>query len=78
MKTCKLPVIFFHGADDDFVPCEMSRINYEACQSRKQLVIVPGAAHGLSYPVDPEGYLQALRDFFGPEGSYCEKIPEKS
>ncbi len=69
MKRCTVPVIFFHGESDDFVPCEMSRINYEACASRKRLVTVPGAGHGLSYPVDPEAYLNTLREFFGPEAS---------
>jgi len=64
VKNCKVPVIFFHGEDDAFVPCEMSRINYEACSSRKRLVTIPGAGHGLSYPVDPEQYLNAMRDFF--------------
>ena len=72
VKQCRLPVIFYHGEDDDFVPCQMSREMYEACASRKQLVTVPGAAHGLSYPVAPELYLQTLRDFFGPEASYQE------
>ena len=69
VKKCQVPVLFFHGGDDDFVPCSMSRENYEACASRKRLVIVPGAGHGLSYPVDPEGYLTAAREFFGPEAS---------
>jgi len=69
VKQCKVPVIFFHGEADDFVPCEMSRINYEACASRKQLVTIPNAGHGLSYPVDPETYLTALREFFGPAAS---------
>ena len=69
MKNCSVPVIFFHGQEDDYVPCEMSRINYEACTARKRLVLIPGAGHGLSYPVAPEGYLQALREFFGPEAS---------
>ena len=60
-----VPVIFFHGESDHFVPCEMSRICYEACASaKKKLVTVPGAGHGLSYPVDPEGYIEALREFF--------------
>lgn len=67
MATCAVPVIFFHGEDDAYVPCEMSRVNYEACASRKRLVTVPGAGHGLSYPVQPERYLQAVREFFGPE-----------
>ena len=69
MKKATVPVIFFHGEDDDFVPCEMSRQNYDACASRKMLVTVPGAGHGLSYPVAPERYLQALRDFFGTGAS---------
>ena len=72
VKRCKIPVIFFHGESDDYVPCRMSRINYEACASRKRLVTIPGAAHGLSYPVAPERYLQELKDFFGPEASRRE------
>ena len=67
MATCTVPVIFFHGEDDAYVPCEMSRVNYEACAARKRLVTVPGAGHGLSYPVWPERYLQEVREFFGPE-----------
>lgn len=63
MKTCSLPIIFFHGDDDAYVPCEMSRLNYEMCASQKQLVIVPGAGHGLSYMLDGEGYIKALQDF---------------
>ena len=70
LKRAKVPVILFHGEDDDFVPCEMSRINFDACASRKALVTIPGAGHGLSYAVDPAGYLAALREFFGPEASY--------
>lgn len=68
-KHCTVPVIFYHGEDDDFVPCHMSRTNFDACPSRKQLVTIPGAGHGLSYAVDPERYLTTLRDFFGPEAS---------
>ena len=69
LKHCTVPVIFFHGDTDEYVPCYMSRLCYEVCASRKQLVTVPGAGHGLSYPVDPEGYFSALREFFGPDAS---------
>ena len=69
-KNATVPVIFFHGDGDDYVPCEMSRINYEACTSKKKLVIIPRAGHGLSYPVAPDTYLNALREFFGEEASY--------
>ena len=70
METCTVPVIFFHGEDDAYVPCDMSRRMYAACKSRKTLVTMPGAGHGLSFPASQEAYLEALRDFFGPEGSY--------
>lgn len=63
IERCKRPVIFFHGEADDFVPCEMSRQNYAACKAPKKLVTVPGAGHGLSYPVDQKGYLDALAEF---------------
>ena len=69
LKNATVPVIFFHGEDDDFVPCEMSKRCYDACSTRKMLVTIPGAGHGLSYPVAPKRYLQALRDFFGPGAS---------
>ncbi len=64
MKTCKVPVIFAHGEDDDFVPCYMSKANFDACPSKKSLVIIPGAGHGLCYPADPEGYIRQLKTFF--------------
>ena len=66
VKHCTVPVIFYHGEDDDFVPCQMSVDNFNACPTHKKLVTTPGAGHGLCYLVDPEGYLQAAREFFGP------------
>jgi len=70
MKRCKVPVLFIHGEADSYVPCEMSLRNYEACASRKRLLTVPGAEHGLSCLVGQEQYMRALRDFFGEELSY--------
>lgn len=64
VKSCTVPVIFFHGEADNFVPCYMSRENFDACPTRKMLVTIPGAGHGLSYPADKERYLTALREFF--------------
>ena len=65
MAITSLPVIFFHGDTDDFVPAYMSEQNYDACTSeKKRLVITPSAGHGLCYPVDQEGYVKELREFF--------------
>ena len=68
MKTCKLPVIFFHGETDDYVPCDMSREIYEVCTSPKKLVTVPGAGHGLVYLVDNQKYFQSVVEFFSENG----------
>lgn len=66
VTRCPVPIFFIHGEDDDFVPCEMSRKNYEACKApRKFLFTVPGAGHGLGYPVMPKKYIDALKEFFG-------------
>jgi len=41
MKKCSLPIVFFHGDEDAFVPCYMSEQNYAACASeQKKLVIL--------------------------------------
>lgn len=64
LKNATVPVLFFHGEADGYVPCDMSRENYEACTSRKRLVTVPDADHGLSYIYAPEEYRQAVREFF--------------
>lgn len=63
MKCCPVPIIFVHGEDDDYVPCDMSRRNYEACTAPKTLLTVPGAGHGLAYLVDRENYLKTVKAF---------------
>ena len=64
MRKCSIPVIFFHGDSDNFVPCDMSVRMYEACASvHKKLVTVQGAGHGLAYLVDVKNYLQSVREF---------------
>ena len=67
MKTCTLPVLLFHGENDDFVPCQMSRQLYEDCNSKKRLVTVPGAGHGMCCLLDADGYVAAMEEFFAPE-----------
>ncbi len=63
LSETKLPVLFIHGEDDRFVPCEMSRRNYEACNSTKNLFTVPDAGHGLSFIIDHEGYITVRNQF---------------
>ena len=60
----KKPVLFIHGSDDTFVPLSMTFENYLVCTAPKQLFIVPGAGHGMSYLTDTAGYQKAVRKFF--------------
>jgi len=64
MKHCKIPVLFIHGEEDDFVPCWMSRKCYEVCAAEKELLIVPGVGHGMSYCYGPKEYEAAIDRFF--------------
>ncbi len=64
MKKCKLPVIFFHGDADRYVPHEMTVRLYEACAAeKKRFVSVSGAEHGLAFSVAKEAYLRAIAEF---------------
>ncbi len=64
MAQCPVPVLFIHGDSDRFVPIEMTYENHAACTAPKELLIVPGAAHGMSYFTDGEAYRRAMSDFW--------------
>lgn len=64
VKNAKIPIIFFHGKEDTYVPYQMSEKLYEACSSMKKLVLIDNAEHGISYLVDPDKYLKEAKDFF--------------
>ena len=66
MPNCRVPVIFFHGDTDVFVPQSMSEENFATCAAPKHLVITPGAGHGLCFPVDVDTYVKEIETFFEP------------
>ena len=66
MPNCRVPVIFFHGDTDAFVPQSMSEENFAACTAPKHLVITPGAGHGLCFPIDVDTYVREIEEFFKP------------
>lgn len=64
VSKAKVPFLFIHGGDDDFVPTEMVNEVYNACSSaQKELHIFPGAAHAESYYVCHDEYVKVLKDF---------------
>ena len=58
----KLPVLFVHGAADDFVPTWMGHKLYAATKNvpYKDQLIVPDAGHVMSYVYDRDAYQDAL------------------
>lgn len=64
LKNSRVPVMFVHGTDDHFVPVEMTYRNYQACASKKCLLIVPGADHGMCYFKERDRYEQMVLDFW--------------
>ncbi len=64
LKENKIPILFIHGTDDDFVPIEMTYENYKTCIAPKKLFVVPGATHAMSYMVDKSGYEKTVKEFW--------------
>lgn len=58
-----LPILFIHGKADRYVPYEMSVAAYEACPNKKELILVDGAGHGVSFLYDRERVSRALKEF---------------
>lgn len=63
LMNTRLPVLLIHGDADSFVPCRMTREAYAACSGQKDLLIVEGAEHGLSYLTDGIRYAAHVIDF---------------
>lgn len=63
VKKSKLPIIFIHGANDDYVPYHMSEKLFNACNSKKRLIKIEDALHGTSYLTNPNKYIEELNKF---------------
>lgn len=63
LEKASVPVLFIHGAEDNFVRTEMVYRVYEACPSEKQLLVVEGAGHGTSFARDPDLYFETVFGF---------------
>lgn len=62
------PVLFIHGAEDDYVPPSASVRMFERKPGVKRLYLVPGAAHARALMTDPEAYDRELGAFLAEIG----------
>lgn len=63
LKKNRLPIIMVHGMDDGFVPCSMTEEGYAVCSGPKQLLLVDGADHGVSFLVERKRYTEMVLKF---------------
>ena len=63
VRSTNIPVLFIHGAEDNFVPVYMSRQNYDICSSEKDIMIVENAGHGASYYENVPAYEEKIKSF---------------
>ena len=59
----RVPVLIFHGTEDETVPLATSQELFAARRDLVRLAIVPGAGHVRSWNVSPEPYERRLTDF---------------
>lgn len=63
IKNINVPILLIHGTNDNFVPCEMSKLAFESANENSKLVLVDGADHGISYLVDTKRVTEELNNF---------------
>ncbi len=63
VQKSHVPILFIHGSDDDFVPCEMVNELYDQANCPKEKLIIQGASHACSCSVDPQTYYQKIFQF---------------
>lgn len=63
-QQSKLPMLFIHGAEDNFIPPEMCRKIYDACGSgKKEILLVPNADHAEAYFKAGDLYESKIKEF---------------
>ncbi|MDF2686735.1 MAG: alpha/beta hydrolase fold, partial [Clostridia bacterium] len=63
VSKSKVPILFIHGSNDEFVPTTMGQQLYEAANCEKELWLCESAVHANSIDIDPDGYLNTVINF---------------
>lgn len=63
VKKCRRPMLFIHSDADTYVPTRMVYPLFEAKPEPKELWIVPGAKHAMSYRDYPQEYTERVKNF---------------
>lgn len=63
LRNTQIPLIVIHGEADGFVPCKMSRLCYESCNSYKEIFTVSQATHATSFYTNTKAYTEKVCAF---------------
>lgn len=64
LQKCKIPMLFIHGENDDFVPTEnLKTLSSQLPETRKETYIAPNSAHVQSYLNNPKSYTKVVENF---------------
>lgn len=63
LKDNQIPILFIHGADDNFILPEHSEKMKAATKGYAELHLIKGAAHAMSVITDPDAYREYVAAF---------------
>lgn len=63
IENIDVPVLLIHGDQDDYIPKEHSINLYNKKRDKKELFMMAGAKHALSYSTDVKKYREVVLDF---------------
>lgn len=63
VQKSQIPILFIHGDQDAFVPCEMVDELYQKANCPKEKLIIHGAGHAGSWAMDPKDYYETIWTF---------------
>lgn len=68
IENIRIPILFIHGDEDDFIPKSMSKDMFEVYKGPKQIELFPGARHAHSYKSNPPKYEKTIEMFCETNG----------
>ena len=68
LKDSRTPILFLHGAQDDFILPSHSEAMYAAAQGEKAIRFFEGADHAASVLTAPEAYAETVKSFLEKQG----------
>lgn len=67
LKDNQIPILFIHGAEDNFILPEHSEKMKAATKGYAELHLIEGAAHAMSVITDPEAYSEYVSTFLATQ-----------